>query len=141
MLPSALFPGRRTVPNSYLPHSARVYLAHAERRGTLWLRQGERDRGAEEAENFPLDAGWLGEHWHGGPGASEPDLVTGWGCQVVQQAAEAARGRSGRPGRAGVWGAWAAAERRAGATGLSCWGGLWSVKVSAAQAWRRYQVR
>jgi hypothetical protein len=37
--------------------------------------------------------------------------------------------------------AWTQAERRAGATGLVGPGGVSSVKVSGAQAWRRCQLR
>jgi hypothetical protein len=61
----------------------------------FWLLHGERDRGAEEAEGFPLAAGRLGEHRHGGLGAGEPDLVAGQGGQVLQQAAEAVIGLPG----------------------------------------------
>jgi len=61
----------------------------------FWLLQGERDRGAEEVEGFPLGAGRLGEHRHGGLGAGEPDLVTGQGGQVLDQAAEAVIGLAG----------------------------------------------
>ena len=56
----------------------------------FWLLQGERDRGADEAEGVALGAGGLGEHWHGGTGSGEADLVAGQGGQVVEQAAEAA---------------------------------------------------
>ena len=69
-----------------------------------------------------------------------PDLVAGQGGQVLEQASEAVVGLPG-----GVeWYdalAWAAAERRAGVTGLPGTGGFWSVKVSGARARRRCQVR
>jgi hypothetical protein len=52
---------------------------------------------------------------------------------VLEQAAEAAVGPAGRVVLAEAL-AWAAAERRAGATGLSVLGGFSSVKVSGAQA-------
>ncbi len=58
----------------------------------FWLRQVERDGGAEEGEGLALGAGRLGEHGDGGLGSGEPDLVTGQGGQVLQQAAEAAVG-------------------------------------------------
>jgi hypothetical protein len=41
----------------------------------FWLLQGERDRGADEVEGFPLGAGRLGEHRDGDPGVGEADLV------------------------------------------------------------------
>ena len=62
----------------------------------FWLPQGDRDRGADELEGFPLGAGGLGQHRHGGAGAGEPDLVAGQGGQVLEQAAEAAVGLPGR---------------------------------------------
>ena len=34
----------------------------------FWLLQGERDRGADDVEGFPLLTGRLGEHGHGGLG-------------------------------------------------------------------------
>jgi hypothetical protein len=43
----------------------------------FWLLQGQRDRGAEEAEGLALGAGRLGEHRHGELGAGEPDLIAG----------------------------------------------------------------
>ena len=61
----------------------------------FWLRQGERDRGAEEGEGLALGAGRLGEHRDGGLGAGKPDLAAGQGGQVVQQAAEAVVGLPG----------------------------------------------
>src|SRR5271155_2830381 len=61
----------------------------------FWLLQGERDRRADECEGLALGAGRLGEHRHGGGGAREPDLVTGQGGQVLQQAAEAVIGLPG----------------------------------------------
>ena len=60
------------------------------------LLQGEWDRGADEIEGLPLGAGRLGEHWDGGGGSGEADLVAGQGGQVVQQAAEAAIGAARR---------------------------------------------
>jgi hypothetical protein len=54
----------------------------------LWLRQGERDRDAEEIEGLPLGAGRLGEHGDGGGGAGEADLVAG---QVKVSGAHARR--------------------------------------------------
>jgi hypothetical protein len=62
----------------------------------FWLPYGERDRDADEVERFPLGAGRLGQHRHGGAGAGEPDLVAGQGGQVLEQAAEAAVGAAGR---------------------------------------------
>jgi hypothetical protein len=109
-------------------------------RVAFWLLQGQRDRGADELEGLPLGAGRLGEHRDGDLGAGVPDLVAGQRGQVLDQAAEAAVGRPA----GSYWPealAWAAAERRAGATGLSGAGGSWSVKVSGAQARRRCQVR
>jgi hypothetical protein len=106
----------------------------------FWLLQGERDLGAKEAECFPLGAGGLGEHRHGGAGAGEPDLVAGQGGQVLQQVAEAAVGLPGRvmlAGGLGLRGRGTAGR----ATGLPGVGGCSSVKVSGAQAWRRCQVR
>ena len=61
----------------------------------FWLRQGQRDRGADELEGLPLGAGRLGEHRDGDPGSGEPDLVAGQGGQVLQQAAEAPVGLPG----------------------------------------------
>ena len=58
----------------------------------FWLRQGERDGGADEVERFALGAGWLGQHGHYCAGAGEADLVAGQGAQVVQEAAEASVG-------------------------------------------------
>ena len=107
----------------------------------FWLRQGERDRGADELECFPLLAGRLGEHGHGGGCAGEADLVAGQGGQVGEQAAEAAVGAAGLVVLVGGFGLGAPAERRAGATGSSGAGGFSSVKVSGAQARRRCQVR
>jgi hypothetical protein len=63
--------------------------------GSAWLRQGERDRGADEVEGLALGTGGLGEHRDGDPGFGEADLVAGQGGQVVQQAAEAAIGPPG----------------------------------------------
>jgi hypothetical protein len=62
----------------------------------FWLPHGQRDRGADEVEGFPLGAGGLGQHRHGGAGAGEPDLVAGQGGQVLEQAAEAVVGAAGR---------------------------------------------
>jgi hypothetical protein len=62
----------------------------------FWLPQGERDRDADELEGFPLGAGGLGQHRHGGAGAGEPDLVAGQGGQLLDQAAEAVVGLPGR---------------------------------------------
>ena len=62
----------------------------------FWLLQYQRDRHADQAEGFPLDAGGLGQHRHLGAGAGEPDLVAGQGGQVAEQAAEAAVGAAGR---------------------------------------------
>jgi hypothetical protein len=59
------------------------------------LRQGQRDRGAEQAEGLTLCAGRLGEHRYGDLGAGEPDRVAGEGGQVLQQVAEAAVGLAG----------------------------------------------
>lgn len=56
----------------------------------FWLRQGQRDRSADELEGLPLSAGRLGEHRDGDLGSGVPDLVAGQGGQVLQQAAEAA---------------------------------------------------
>jgi hypothetical protein len=65
-------------------------LAFCRARGVaFWLLQAERNRGAEEVSAHTLDADRLGEHRHGGLGTGEPDLVTGQGGQVLQQAAEA----------------------------------------------------
>ena len=61
----------------------------------FWLRQGERDGGADELEGAPLLAGGFGEHGHGGGGPGEADLVAGQGGQVGGQAAEAAVGAAG----------------------------------------------
>ena len=61
----------------------------------FWLLQGQRDRGADEVEGFPLGAGRLGEHRHGDGSAGEPDLVAGQGGEVLEQAAEAAVGTAG----------------------------------------------
>jgi hypothetical protein len=52
-----------------------------------WLRQGERDRGADEVEGLALFAGGLGEHRDGRGGAGDADLVAGQGAQVGEQAA------------------------------------------------------
>jgi hypothetical protein len=52
-------------------------------RVAFWLLQGERDRGAEELEGLPLDAGRLGEHRDGDVGAGVPDLVAGQGSMRV----------------------------------------------------------
>jgi hypothetical protein len=109
-------------------------------RAAFWLRHGERDRGADQVEGLTLCAGGLGEHRDVGGGSGEPDLVAGQGGQVVDQAAEAAVGAAARVVLMGGFGE-AAAERPAGATGFSGAGGLWSVKVSGAQARRRCQVR
>jgi hypothetical protein len=45
----------------------------------FWLRQGQRDRGAEELEGLPLGAGRVGEHRDGDLGAGVADLVAGQG--------------------------------------------------------------
>src|SRR5215468_1462309 len=63
--------------------------------GGFWLLQGERDGQADEVERLALVAGGLGQHWHGGAGAGEADLVAGQGGQVAEQAAEAAVGAAG----------------------------------------------
>jgi hypothetical protein len=41
----------------------------------FWLRQGQRDGGAQEVEGLALDAGRFGEHREGDLGAGEADLV------------------------------------------------------------------
>ena len=106
----------------------------------FWLLQRQRDRDADQAEGFPLGAGRLGQHRHGGAGAGEPDLVAGQGGQVLDQAAEAVVGLSGRVVLAGGLGL-----RRRGPAGrgdgIVLRRGSWSVKVSGAQARRRCQVR
>src|SRR6478736_312282 len=88
----------------------------------FWLRGGQGDWGADEVEGAALVGGGFGEHGDVGVGVVVADLVAGQGGQVIEQAA-------------------AAAERCAGATGLSRLGGCSSVKVSGAQAWRRCHVR
>ena len=60
------------------------------------LLQRVRERCLDELEGLPLDAGRLGQHWHGDFGVGEADLVAGQGGQVVRQAAEAMVGPSGR---------------------------------------------
>ena len=62
----------------------------------FWLRQGERDRNADQVEGLTLFAGGLGEHRDLGGGAGEPDLVAGQGGQVLEQATDAAVGLPGR---------------------------------------------
>jgi hypothetical protein len=65
-------------------------------RMAFWLLQGERNRGAEEAERLALGAGRFGEHRDGDLGAGVADLVAGQGGQVLEQAAEAVVGLPGR---------------------------------------------
>ena len=57
----------------------------------LWLRGGERDRGADEGEGAALVVGGVGEHGDLDVGVVEADLVAGEGGQVIEQAAEAAQ--------------------------------------------------
>ena len=81
-------------------------------RVAFWLRQGQRDRSADELEGPPLGAGRLGEHRDGDLGSGVADLVAGQRGQVLQQAAEAAVGLPGRVVLAGRLGL-----RRRGAAG------------------------
>ena len=62
----------------------------------FWLRQGERDRDADQVEGLALGACRLGEHRDLGGGAGKADLVAGQGGQVPDQAAEAPVGLPGR---------------------------------------------
>jgi hypothetical protein len=58
----------------------------------FWLREGERDRRAEQVEGAPLGRGRVGQLVDGGAGrVGEGDLVAGQGAKVGQQGAEAVR--------------------------------------------------
>ena len=107
----------------------------------FWLRgDGVGNGRPDELGGAALLGAGFGEHWDRGGGVSEGDVVAGEGGEVCEQATEAAqRGAVGVCWREAL--AWAAAERWAGATGLSRGAGFSSVKVSGAHAVRRCQVR